>query len=232
MDNATKRDPAAALAGYRKEIDAIDDELVRLLSTRSAVVSQVKTLKDTNWPSACHIRPGREGAMHAAMFARFKHTHLGAQAGAELWRLIISASTMIESKLKIATMPETATLAQCYFSPLAHYEDAADTRGVIHALSKKHAEIACIPSDTAMLATIIAKVPDARVFAYAPLVLKSGKTPQALFIGHVTPEASGDDVSYFLHAGNAITLPGYHETHPTIPAAQFIGAHATPLTRE
>lgn len=232
MDTAQNRDALALLADYRAKIDAIDDELVRLLTTRSNIVTQVKTLKDANWPSACHIRPGREGAMHAAMFARFMNTPLGAQAGAEIWRLFISAHTMIESQLKIVSTPNTATLAQCYFSLLAHYEEAADVTGVIEALRSHRAEIACIANDAAVLATIITALPDARVFAYAPLVLNDGKTPQALFVGFVTPEPSGDDVSYFLHDGTVVTVAGYHETHPTLSGAAFIGAHATPLIRE
>lgn len=232
MDTKAQPNPAAILAEYRKEIDAIDDEFVRLLTKRSGIVSKVKTLKDANWPSPCHIRPGREGAMHAAMFARFKDTPLGAQAGAELWRLIISASTMIESQLNIVTLANTAILAQCYFSPLAQYKDAADVSGMVHALKNHHAEIACIPNDVAMLADILNQLPDVRVFAYAPLVLKSGKTPEALFIGFVTPEPSGDDVSYFLHDGNVVSITGYYETHPTLTGATFIGAHATPLTNE
>ncbi len=232
MDTKAEPNPAAILAEYRKEIDAIDNEFVRLLTQRSTIVSKVKTLKDANWPSACHIRPGREGAMHAAMFARFKDTPLGAQAGAELWRLIISASTMIESQLKIVTLPTTATLAQCYFSPLAQYEAAADANGLLEALKNRRAEIACIPNDMAMLAHIITHQPDMRVFAYAPLVLKNTTTPEALFIGFVTAEASGDDVSYFLHNGAVVSVNGYHETHPTLTDATCIGAHATPLTRE
>lgn len=232
MDTKPQPNPTAILADYRKQIDTIDDELVRLLTARSDIVTKVKTLKDANWPSACHIRPGREGAMHAAMFTRFKNTPIGAQAGAELWRLIISASTMIESQLKIVTLPATSALAQCYFSPLAQYEEAADMNGVIDALINHRAEIACIPDDNTMLAAIIKKRADLRVFAYAPLVLNDSKTPQALFVGFVTPEASGDDVSYFLHEGDVVSINGYHESHPTLSGATFIGAHATPLTNE
>lgn len=233
MDTKSQRDPAGQLAEYRAQIDAIDTELVRLLIARSGIVTHVKHLKDAHWPSACHIRPGREGQMHADMFARFKGSPLGAQAGAEFWRLIISASTMIESPLKIVSMPATATLAQCYFSPLAQYEEATTTPRLIDALTHGRAEIACIPyEDHATIANIMAALPTLRIFAYAPLVLKAGNAPQALFIGNVTPEASGDDISYFLRGETLLRLPGYHETHPSHADAIFIGAHATPLHAE
>ena len=233
MASVTQNDPSTQLGSYRKEIDAIDTEMVRLLRERSAIVAKVKQLKDAYWPSACHIRPGREAQMHADMFARFKGSPLGAQAGAEFWRLIISASTMIESPLKIVSIPVTATLAQCYFSPLAQYEEATTTPRLIDVLTHGRAEIACIPyEDHATIASIMAALPTLRIFAYAPLVLKAGNAPQALFIGNVTPEASGDDISYFLRGETLLRLPGYHETHPSHADAIFIGAHATPLHAE
>ncbi len=229
----TTQQANAQLSTYRAQIDAMDDELVRLLTARAEIVNRVKKLKDTHWRAACHIRPGREAQMHRAMFTRFAGTHLKAQAGAELWRMIISASTMIESPLNIACLPETESLAQVYFSALASYITTPSVSDFSSLLTRDEGLIVCLPyplSEDAL--TLFDAHHDLRIFAYAPLVLKKTRTPRAVFAARLSCEPSGEDVSYFLHRGALEIIPGYHETHPNHPDARFIGAHGQPLTLE
>jgi chorismate mutase len=250
--DSTQTQAQQTLQNFRQQIDAIDNELVSLITKRSHIVAQVKQLKDANWQADCHIRAGREGAMHADMFARFKDSPIGAQAGAELWRTLISASTMVESPLRIGTLPQTTLLAQCYFSPLAHYQQADNPGTLKQMLSSHQVEIICIPypasdSDAAFLIDLFTQHSDLAIFAYAPLVLRNNTIPEALFIGRIQAETSGDDWSYFLLSDNTATLAegdvlcasheatrliritGFHPTHPQHASAEFIGAHACPL---
>lgn len=241
----------ATLAQYRKEIDAIDNALVDLIHQRSLIVERVKQLKDTYWPAECHIRPGREAAMHAAMFQRFANSPIGAQAGAELWRLIISASTMIESALHIGVLETTESLAKCYFSPLAHYH-LAKSANALHELFLRHTvNIAAVPfpdneTNAHILIDLLTANEGLYIFGYAPLVLKEATLPQALMVGRITPEHSGNDWSYFLiektalradettlaQSGNhaIIRVRGYYKTLDNHIHARFLGAHGVELS--
>lgn len=224
---------SAQLQQYRNDIDGIDEQLASLLIRRSNIVKNVKSLKDTHWPNACHIRPGREAKMHATMFSRFAGSPLGAQAGAEFWRLIISASTMIESPLHVITLRETTTLAQNYFSNLAHYTPASSLYHASELLTQQAGSIVCLQNNfNESTAAFFMRNPALRIFAYAPLVLKNTHYPQAVFIADIACEPSDSDISYFVEHNRIIMLEGYHETHPTSATARFIGAHATPLIRE
>lgn len=230
MENAPHT-AESMLATYRMQIDAIDAELVRLLTARADIVGNVKKLKDANWPAACHIRHGREAQMHAAMFKRFASSALGAQAGAEFWRLIISASTMIESPLNIITLTETHADAQCYFSALANYHVVDSLEALTENYTRLPGAILCLsaPLD-ARYVTFFQNHPTLRIFAYAPLVLKNSASPEAYFAAEIISELSGDDISYFIHNGAIISLDGFYETHPDFPEARFIGAHGNPLS--
>lgn len=247
----TRTQAHTTLQTYRDEIDVIDDQLVALLTKRSHIVQKVKTLKDAHWPSSCHIRAGREAAMHANMFARFAKTPIGAHAGAEFWRLFISASTMMESVLHIGTIPSTHCLAQNYFSPLAHYHLHDSISDLAQAFRTGSITIAALTfpkqaEDLHAMLSLLEAEKGLFIFAYAPLVLKEAPYPQALLIGNVTPEPSGNDVSYFsiptadlqeeerplsqTKSHSLLQIPGYHETLNLHPNARFLGTHGVPLT--
>ena len=91
-----------ALAEYRSQIDAIDDELMGLLVTRCEIVKQVGKLKEGAGSKGSFIRPKREADMIRRIVGFFEGTDFPAQSAAHIWRTIIGASLRMESPLNVA----------------------------------------------------------------------------------------------------------------------------------
>jgi chorismate mutase len=209
--------PEQTLEQHRARIDALDTQLIALLKERIGVVKQVAALKAEHWPGTCHIRPGREGRMHQRVAAEFKDSDFPAAAALAIWRQIIGASTHVESPLHIAvTSAEQAALAREYFgvtasiTPFLNLADAlANTQRTV------------LLATTSDLPVVRAVAPALKIFGALPL---QGAEPTALALAEITPEPSGDDVSYYLREGRIETQPGF------APNDQWLGAHPRPIT--
>ncbi len=209
--------PEQTLEQHRARIDALDSQLMTLLKERIAVVKQVAALKAEHWPGTCHIRSGREGRMHQRVVAEFKNSDFPAAAALAIWRQIIGASTHVESPLRIAvTSAEQAAMAREYFGVTAEVKQFAD---FAQALAAKQSTI--LFATLADLPVVRAIAPKFKIFAALPL--QQGK-PTALALAELTPEASGDDISYYLREGRIETKPGFE------PSDQWLGAHPRPIT--
>lgn len=198
--------PEEQLAGFRAEIDAIDETITQLLLQRCGIVRQVGALKDQHWPSACHIRPAREGQMHRAIAERFAGTDIPPAIAIAIWRLLIGASTQLESALNVVTLARHghhAWLAREYFglqSGLAVEQSIADA---LDAIGAKTSNILLLPTpdadggdwwrDAALFTTH-----GLQIFASLPAVsapLPHGVAP-ALALAPLSAEPSGDDITY------------------------------------
>src|SRR5690606_4523874 len=93
---------APELTGFRKEIDAIDDEIIRLLIKRTSVVSNVGEFKRKHHPGQCPIRPGREARMLRRVMEKIAPSPFSPAAVAAMWRLLISGSTCVEYPLQVS----------------------------------------------------------------------------------------------------------------------------------
>lgn len=215
--------PEQTLEQYRARIDALDDQLIALLNERIGVVKQVAALKAQHWPNNCHIRSGREGRMHARIAQRFADSAFPAAAALAIWRQIIGASTHVESPLKIAVKNAAqAALAREYFGVVAEIAPFKTLADALAGIARGEATILLAsPRD---LAAIHAGDAQLKVFAALPVALR-GKRPLALALAHITPEPSGDDISYHLDAAQRVVArPGF-DTNGT-----WLGAHPRPLT--
>ena len=209
--------PEQTLEQHRARIDALDTQLIALLQERIGVVKQVAALKAEHWPAACHIRSGREGRMHRRVADAFRDSDFPAAAALAIWRQIIGASTHVESPLRIAvTSAEQAMLAREYFGVTAHVTQHGN---LAEALADKTRTM--LITTTSDLPVVRAVAPKLKIFAALPL---QQATPSALALAEITPEPSGDDVSYYLHEGRIETKPGFDPTDP------WLGAHPRPIT--
>lgn len=210
--------PEQTLEAHRAAIDAIDTQLIALLKQRIGIVKQVAALKAANWPGKCHIRSGREGRMHQRIAEAFKDSDFPMSAALAIWRQIIGASTHVESPLKIAVIsPEQAAMAREYFGvsvEILPFTNLAD------ALANKERTI--MFATKADLPVVRAVAPKLKIFGALPL---QQADPAALALAELTPEESGDDISYYLRDGRIDTQDGF------APNEQWLGAHPRPITK-
>lgn len=109
-----------ALQKIRQRIDAIDDELLRLIAERARLAQQVGQLKQGN-----HVyRPERE----AQVLRRVQAANPGPLANetvARLFREIMSACLALEQPLKVAYLGPAGTFSQA--AAIKHFGHAAQT---------------------------------------------------------------------------------------------------------
>lgn len=199
----------AELAGYREAIDALDDKIIDLMIERIGVVQRVGKLKEKTAPGQCPIRAGREADMIRRIMKRFEGTAFPPAAAGAMWRLIIAASTAVESPLKISVYtPEGNNdlywLAREYFGFFNPSSRQPHIKRVIGDVIDKKAAVGILPmphsSDTDYWWTNLMQSGKDRpqVFAQIPFIHPDtlGKdTHAALAIANIAPEKTGDDTS-------------------------------------
>lgn len=200
---------AATLAGYRREIDAIDDQLIDLLKDRIRIVDKVGKLKKSQGETGLFVRSGREGAMLRRIYEAFDGHDFNAQAAAAMWRQIIAASIHLESPLSLSVYcPKNESslfwLAREYFGGFVPIHPVGNVGQVLGDLSDGKANIGVLPypDDSAAWWTLMAQEQEKspKIFAHVPAILSPElpkTTPFGLAIGVTTPEPSGNDQSYF-----------------------------------
>ncbi|MES2985133.1 MAG: chorismate mutase [Pseudomonadota bacterium] len=221
--------PQQQLAAFRARIDAIDREMSALLVTRIGIIREVAALKAENWPSACHIRPGREGQMHAMLAQRFAGSGFPPLAALAIWRQLIGASTHLESPLNVVSLAAHGAhhgLAREYFGVQIGHQTAATLAEALASIASGTSNILLLPAPTAddwwQQAEAI-RAAGLSIFASLPVV---GPTA-AVALAAVTPEDSGDDVSYVVVGGTLTTIDGFA---PQPNDGIFLGAHPRPIT--
>jgi|CXWL01.1.fsa_nt_gi chorismate mutase len=197
------------LAELRKKIDEIDNKIIEQLIKRIDVVKQVGELKQKTTDIPCPIRSGREAEMVRAIIEKFRPTDFPASAAAAIWRIIIGASTGVESKLTLSVFSDEKDnnlywLAREYFGPNSPIVKQPHVKRIIGDVMDGKAAVGIVPffrsADTSNWWTVLMQqgenVP--KIFAHVPFVYTDvpGKDiPSALAIAKLVPEPSGDDMS-------------------------------------
>ncbi|MDE3016476.1 MAG: chorismate mutase [Pseudomonadota bacterium] len=230
MTEATSPD-SPELAGLRRQIDAIDDKIVDLLIERTGVVSQVGGLKNRAAPGVCPIRPGREADMVRRIMQKFDGAAFPPAAAAALWRIVIGASTSVESALTVSVLAADGDhdlfwLAHEYFGPAAQISRQPQVKRVIGDVMDGKASVGIVPPLRRLDATadwwtslLGSGKGMPKIFARLPFVYPEPPgqgAPMALAIARIAPEASGDDVSF-------VVL----ETGPNVSQSRLQTAFAT-----
>ena len=208
------------LETYRREIDALDDQLIGLLKQRLGIVKKVGEYKQQTAAALCPIRPGREASMLRRIAECFAGSDFSPAAATQIWRLIIGTSTALEADLSISVYaPETNKdlfwLAREYFGPAARISRQPHIKRVIGDVMDGTASVGIVPPLTvdpesnwwAHLLQPAANAP--KIFAHLPFVYHGENPkhfPAALAFARVVPEESGDDVSlYVLEADHDVS---------------------------
>lgn len=205
------------LSGLRQEIDAIDEQIIRLLINRTAVVAKVGEYKHKNGHTGCPIRPGREATMLRRITEKFAGSDFPPAAAAAIWRMIIGASTSVESPLSISAYAADKNndlywLAREYFGPFTPASKQPQVKRVIGDVTDGKAAIGILPplsssDETLWWASLLAA--DApKIFAHIPFVYTDAPgrdAPAALAIAKLKPEATGNDISILVIEADANT---------------------------
>lgn len=209
MNDTQQVASANKLAELRKKIDEIDNNIIEQLTKRIEIVGQVGELKQKTTTIPCPIRSGREAEMVRAIIEKFRPTDFPAGAAAAIWRIIIGASTNVESKLTLSVFSDERDnnlywLAREYFGPTSPIIKQPHIKRIIGDVMDGKAAVGIVPflrsADTSNWWTVLMQqgenVP--KIFAHVPFVYTDvpGKDiPSALAIARLVPEPSGDDMS-------------------------------------
>jgi chorismate mutase len=225
--------PEDTLAEYRARIDAIDEAVAKLLVERTGIIHEVALLKRAHWPNRCHIRPGREGQMHKNIFKRFNDTIFPVRGALSIWRQLIGTSTHMESPLNVTVMErDHQWLAREYFGTQIGIRHAATLAEALEHIREFQSNILILPNPTASdwwhdAATLEAE--GLKIFAHLPVIeggLPEGVKP-AVALAVITPEPSGDDVSYHIVGEHLKMVDGFMPK--TTSKSMFLGAHPRPI---
>ncbi len=200
------------LTKFRRQIDEIDEVIIEQLIKRTQIVKQVGEFKQKTASELCPIRSGREAEMVRRIVEKFRHSDFPATAAAAIWRIIIGASTSIESKLILSVFSDSKEnnlywLAREYFGSDIPVIKQPHTKRVIGDLVDGKAAVGIVPfprsadNNEWWIALIQQEEKNLKVFAQIPFVCSEagGKDfPSALAIAKLAPEPSGDDISLFV----------------------------------
>ena len=136
------------LSEYRKAIDRIDDEILRLLNERSKSVVEIGKLKKEQDAEANLHTPGRE----AAIFERLMKQNTGpfpTDAIRPVYREIMSASLSLEGPQKVAYLGPRATFTHMActqkFGSSAQYVPVHSIKEVFSEVERGRANFGVVP---------------------------------------------------------------------------------------
>lgn len=199
-----------SLDDLRREIDAIDRQLIGLLDRRADIVLELGAIKKAaGGTSAGALRPGRE----AAIIRRLVQTYDGPlpiEAVVGLWRAIIATFLRLQYpfKVRVFTTGETLflrNLAAAHFGAATPLEEAADARAILRSIAAGEAVLGVLPSpqdDPWWTGLPLWGLNRPRVVAALPAMAASDG-PRAYVLSAAAPEASGDDDCWVLVRGGA-----------------------------
>jgi chorismate mutase len=223
---------AARLADYRRQIDAIDDQLIALLKQRIGIVAQVGKMKREESPLKNFIRSGREAVMVKRIYEEFRGTEFLSEAAAQIWRLLIAASIHHEAPLTLALTSQFSAVAAEYFGSFMPQVACVDAKASLARAAVDKQTIAVIaPEEAALLAQ--AELQSLKIFALLPFIPSPNLQPKAYAVAQLIPEETGRDVSVFF-TDRVMEIPGYHMQPPLDISAKishslWLGSYATPI---
>lgn len=198
--------PQESLADIRREIDRIDDDILKLIADRLAVVDRVRAYKaQAPGRAASPIRPGRE-----ALILRRLINQARGQVPADLcfriWRALISAATLKQAPVRIhgsaAFFASAAaqTMLREYFGPSA-FADHPGEAVAFEALADNPGDLAAVAIEGPWArAWMEGHAGPTQVIGVLPFLAREA-LPKLLIFGHAAAEQTGTDETLVLTDG-------------------------------
>ena len=193
-------DPSG-LAQLRREIDAIDAEMHRLLIRRGEIIDRLIAVKRTG-ASGSAFRPAREAEMMRRLVARHRG-RLPLDTVESIWRVIISTFTFVQAPYRVhadisAGEGPMRDVARFHFGFTVPYRPHAGTIAVIGAVEASEGDLGIVPVSApgAWWAPLRA---DARpkIIARLPFVERTdhpAATPVFVLAKRIGPDAAAADM--------------------------------------
>ncbi|TLF52851.1 prephenate dehydratase [Halomonas urmiana] len=115
-------EPSVSLEALRQRIDALDNDILRLISERAACAQQVAEIKAEHEPGGVFYRPEREAQVLRRVM-ELNRGPLDSEEMARLFREIMSACLALERPVKVAYLGPEGTFTQQ--ASLKHFGESA-----------------------------------------------------------------------------------------------------------
>lgn len=193
-----------SLEDLREEIDRIDRSMLDLLVRRAEVVREVAGVKGDREQDRLAVRPARE-ALILRRLVRESGGRFPVAALVRIWRELIGTLTQMQTPLTVAVYAPrpgapTWDIARDHFGSGTVMRRAESAGQAIRAAGDGGATVAVLPmpgDEDLWWPTLMSDQFDRiRVFARMPFVRtprRDGEDREAIAIGRVEVEASGDD---------------------------------------
>lgn len=213
MSEPLSRD-AESLEGLRREIDAVDAEMHRLLMRRGELIERLIAAKRSA-PAGSAFRPDRE----ADMLARLSARHQGALPLASvehIWREIIGTFTQLQAPFRVhavsAGAPTMRDLLRFHFGFATPLVDQPSPLAVIAGLRAEPADLGVVPLDAAAgpvwwreLSTAPGGV---KATAILPFLTAAEGWPVSLVLGSAATVNPAADLGLFAATVEGAAAPG------------------------
>jgi chorismate mutase len=144
----TQRPPAPpSLAELRKEIDAIDEGMHRLLMQRGDIIDRLIKVKQTQEVGSA-FRPAREADMMRRLVERHRGI-LPLDTVESIWRVIISTFTYVQAPFSVhadvsVSEPAMRDSARFHFGFTVPYEAHFSASGAVEAVARSKGDLALV----------------------------------------------------------------------------------------
>ena len=194
------------LDDLRAEIDRIDQQILELLIDRTEVVRAIARLKDDRRSGRAAMRPAREAMILRQLIASAGDRFPPAVA-VRMWRELIAAQTRLQTPLSVSVFVPAGTwttwdLARDHFGALTPMTRVDNPSQAVRAVGNGDVTVAVLPlpndEDGWWPSLLSSRHDRLRVFGRLPFFsagAADGEEAQALAIGRLEPEASGDDLT-------------------------------------
>jgi chorismate mutase/prephenate dehydratase len=198
--------PQESLADIRREIDRIDDDILKLVADRLAVVDRVRAYKaQVPGGAASPIRPGREALILRRLIDQAEG-QVPADLCLRIWWALISAATLKQAPVRIHgsaaffASASAQTLLREYFGATA-FADHPGEAVAFQALVDNPGDLAAFAIDGPWAkAWMEGHAGPTQVIGVLPF-LATQALPRLLVFGHAEPEQTGADETLVLTDG-------------------------------
>jgi chorismate mutase / prephenate dehydratase len=197
---------APALDALRRELDALDDELLGLLAKRREVTQHVKSLKQVTAKTIMSpVRPAREAQIHRRIMALAKAKGMDPAYALRMWRSILTDSSQSQAAMTLHVskrLSQSLHLRLREHFPALPVEEWRDEAQALMQVNVSAGDLCVVETDAPWIEACVAgKAGTAQIIGALP-VIKDGDVPQLLVFGNAPVEASGDDETLLITEGN------------------------------
>jgi chorismate mutase len=200
--------PGDPVDAARREIDAIDDDLLALFAQRLQLADRLAALKAAS--AGLPIRPGREVALLRRLMQRAP-APLTPDAVLELWRVLIMSSLHRQRTIEVAVgggrgdQARLLDVARRHFGARTRVRDAGEPQAALQKAAESPGSVVAVTSWPAAPgvggwwpALTERRFHDLRLIAALPLMAGAGEEPEAALFAATPHEAAGDDITLLL----------------------------------